>query len=274
LAFRDFLQSLGIEVTLKQEADFTTIWVNHPVDVEPATQELQRFFAEPNHPRYQVASWTSGDLETPPVYAASATNREWLRTLLNRAGPVTLVTCALAIVISLLTGFGTNRLVLAFTYNAHLILSGEVYRLLTPIFLHFPVLGVPFLHLLFNLMWIWDLGGQLERRLGSSVSVYHIVTIGLISNTAQYLVAPGVIFGGLSGVVYGLLGYFWLRGEIDTTFGLKLNQSLLLFLLLWMALGFVGLIPGMADTAHLAGFLSGVGLAFLDVKVFKFRRYY
>jgi GlpG protein len=273
LAFRDYLGSLGIEAGLQQEAGYTTIWVRHPVDIEPATYELQRFFNEPDHPRYQVASWVSGEPDAN-LGGSALKPTSWFRNLLRRTGPVTLITCGLAIAITLLTGFGTNHWVHAFTYNAPLILSGEVYRLLTPLFLHFPILGIPFLHLLFNLMWIWDLGGQLERRLGSTASAYHIVTIGLVSNTCQYLAEPRVIFGGLSGVVYGLLGYFWLRGLIDSRFGLKVNPNLLTFLLLWMALGFVNVIPGMADMAHLGGFLAGVALAFLDVKVFKFRRYY
>ncbi len=272
LAFKDFLQSQGIDSALERSDDYTTILVAHPLDVDPAMRELQRFFAEPDHPRYRVASWTSGDTRES-AYSTGNTGKGGLKNFLSRGGLVTLVTCLLATIVTLVTGFGTNELVFALTFNASAILTGEVYRLITPIFLHFPILGIPFLHLLFNLMWIWDLGGQLEKRLGSSLSIYHIITIGLLSNTAQYLVAPQIIFGGLSGVVFGLLGYFWLRGEIDPRFGLRVNKSLLMFLLIWMALGFVGVIPGMADTAHLAGFLSGIALAWLDVKVFKFRRY-
>lgn len=273
LAFKDYLQTQRVQTVLERDNEYTTILVAHSADVDFAMKELQRFFAEPDHPRYRIASWTSGDAKES-AYQFTHVNEGGLNRFLKRGGPVTIVTCVLAIVITVLTGFGTNELVFALTYNASLILAGEVYRLITPIFLHFPILGIPFLHLLFNLMWIWDLGGQLEKRLGSSLSIYHIITIGLISNTSQYLVAPQIIFGGLSGVVFGLLGYFWLRGEIDPRFGLKVNKSLLMFLLIWMALGFVGVIPGMADTAHLAGFLTGASLAWLDVKIFKFRRYY
>jgi membrane associated rhomboid family serine protease len=44
---------------------------------------------------------------------------------------------------------------------------------------------------------------------------------------------------------------------MDPLFGLALPQSALVVLLVWLALGFTGAMPGMANFAHLGGLLSG-----------------
>ena len=42
--------------------------------------------------------------------------------------------------------------------------SGEYWRLLTPVFLHFN-----WLHITFNSLWLWELGALIERRLGTTM---------------------------------------------------------------------------------------------------------
>ncbi|MEA7515223.1 hypothetical protein ONK27_26390, partial [Salmonella enterica subsp. enterica serovar Virginia] len=42
---------------------------------------------------------------------------------------------------------------------------------------------------------------------------------------------------GLSGVVYALMGYVWLRGERDPQSGIYLQRGLIIFALLWIVAG-------------------------------------
>lgn len=47
----------------------------------------------------------------------------------------------------------------------------------------------------------------------------------------------GPWFGGLSGVVYALMGYVWLRGERDPQSGIYLQRGLIIFALIWIVAG-------------------------------------
>jgi len=80
--------------------------------------------------------------------------------------------------------------------------SGELWRWVTPIFLHFSAV-----HLLFNLAVTVDLGRRIELGRGSLPFALLVLVIAVVSNLGQYLVSGNPVFGGLSGVAYGLLGY-------------------------------------------------------------------
>jgi membrane associated rhomboid family serine protease len=86
---------------------------------------------------------------------------------------------------------------------------GEIWRLLTPIFIHFNLM-----HIVFNMLMLRDMGSLVESRQGPKVLILLVVTIGIGSNLGQYFY-NGPEFGGMSGVLYGLLGYIWLRGQCD-----------------------------------------------------------
>ncbi len=78
------------------------------------------------------------------------------------------------------------------------------------------------------------------------------------SGAGQFYV-EGANFGGLSGVVYALLGYLWVLGYRLPHLGLTLPKSIIGFMLAWLVLGFVQPFMAIANTAHLAGFVGRDG---------------
>jgi len=129
--------------------------------------------------------------------------------------------------------------------------EGQVWRLITPIFLHFG-----FLHILFNMFWLYDLGSLIENRRGTGYFLAFILLAAIISNIVQYSVS-GPSFGGMSGVVYGLFGYVWMKGKFDPGDGIEMNPSTVTIMLAWFALCFTGIFGHVANWAHAAGLAVG-----------------
>lgn len=139
--------------------------------------------------------------------------------------------------------------------------SGQVWRLISPVFLHFHLA-----HIGFNGVAMWVLGSVLERRMGAVHLLVLVAIIGVGSNVAEYL-GTGPWFGGLSGVVYGLLGYFWIQGRYNPRFGLVLYDQVIYFMLGWFVLCWLGIIPNVANWAHTAGLGLGMAAAGVSCKL-------
>ncbi|GHS93985.1 rhomboid family intramembrane serine protease GlpG [Planctomycetales bacterium] len=138
---------------------------------------------------------------------------------------------------------------------------GQIWRLFTPALLHMPVFApgggfnfMGLLHIGFNMLWVYDLAPLIERKHGTGYLLALMLTIGVASNLTQYFWA-GPNFLGFSGVVYGLLGFLWLRGKTDPRYGVSLNPGVVSFMLIW--LGVCVLMTGVANGAHVGGLLVG-----------------
>ncbi|MAY72275.1 rhomboid family intramembrane serine protease [Halomonas litopenaei] len=137
--------------------------------------------------------------------------------------------------------------------------AGQVWRPLSPIFLHFG-----WMHLIFNMMWLWYFGRQVETLHGPLRMLTLVVVAGLAGNLAQYATGT-VLFGGMSGVDFALLGYVWLMSRRAPASGFFVPQMLVLFMLGWMVFtmtdvaGLVGF-GNVANEAHLGGLLVGLVL--------------
>lgn len=129
-------------------------------------------------------------------------------------------------------------------------INGQWWRLITPAIIHFGIL-----HLVFNLMWWWELGHLLERHYGTFVFMLMFLVLAVGSNMAQFL-STGPFFGGLSGVVYGLLAFIYARGIGDQDY-FQLEKGLVWFLLAWYVLCWTGLVGNVANIAHTAGLVLG-----------------
>ncbi len=135
-----------------------------------------------------------------------------------------------------------------------LINQGEYWRLLTPAFIHFG-----FLHIIFNLMWWRDLGNILEYTKGRLFIAIFLIVTGVGSNVLQASFT-GANFGGLSGVVYALLGYLWIYKKINNKAKFSLPKSDITLMVGWFFLCMIpGLFPfGVANYAHGGGLVSGM----------------
>lgn len=139
---------------------------------------------------------------------------------------------------------------------------GQPWRLLTPIFLHFGLL-----HIVFNGLWLWELGGMIERRQGLIRLLGLVVIVAGLSNMAQAMASVS-IFGGMSGVIYGLLGYIAIWNKMRPQQRFPLPKAVVVFMVAWLLLcytGFAALLGAgdIANTAHASGLVMGVllGLA-------------
>lgn len=181
---------------------------------------------------------------------------------------VTLSLVGISVLVFLFSGMGSNLRAMEEWFitvrpDAGLpeIRSGQLWRVFTPVFLHFHVL-----HIGFNCVAMWVLGSVLERRMGAPHLLVLVVVIGVGSNLAEYF-GTGPWFGGLSGVVYGLLGYFWIQGRLNPRFGLILHNEVVYFMLGWFVLCWIGIIPNVANWAHTAGLGLGMAAAWISWKL-------
>ena len=146
--------------------------------------------------------------------------------------------------------------------------NNEWWRLITPMFIHFSLT-----HLVFNCLWIYVLGSKIEQIDGHITFINLVIFSSIISNLAQHFFGESALFGGLSGVIYGLLGYCMII-EIDTKQErYDLPPALYLFMLIWLILGFLGILNlfgfgNVANYAHLGGLISGIIFAMIIRYVF------
>ena len=147
--------------------------------------------------------------------------------------------------------------------------ENEWWRLITPMFLHFS-----FAHLAFNCLWIYVLGEKIERIDGKFIFSLLIIFSGIFSNLLQYTWTSSSLFGGLSGVIYGMLGYCLIM-EMESNYDrYGLPSGLYLFMVVWLILGFLGILDlfgfgSVANFAHLGGMLSGLMFAMIYKSFFR-----
>lgn len=135
--------------------------------------------------------------------------------------------------------------------------EGQFWRLITPAFLHFG-----WLHIVFNSLWLWELGGRVERVMGSLNVFALFLVIAMVSNVVQYLYGGPALFGGMSGVVYGLLGFSWVAASLQPRWAFRPSPSIMLFMVGWLVVCMLGVVEGLgfgrvANAAHLGGLLCG-----------------
>ena len=132
---------------------------------------------------------------------------------------------------------------------------------MTPIFLHFDIF-----HLLFNMVALYYFGNFIESRRGAVILGVLVLILAVCSNMAQYQYSANQspVFGGMSGVVFGLFGYLWVKTLFDPTAGMNLQPSTIFMMMLFFILCLTGALGSVANIAHAAGLGTGALLGALS----------
>jgi GlpG protein len=263
--FSNYLLAQGIGSKVEPSDGQWAVWIRDENQVERSRQELEQYRATPDDPRYREAESAARQVRIAEAQRQRQAQKNYhdLRRVWSGSGRQTITVAMIALCVLLFLGredIPTNDYL--FFWPA--ILEGQVWRLITPIFFHG---SAP--HLLFNMLMLYQLGAVVERRLGAVAYTVLVLLIAVGSNSGQYL-ATGPNFVGMSGVIYGLFGYAWVRGRMDPTSGLYLRNDLVVWMLGWMVLCGIGVIGNVANWAHGAGLAAGAALGYL----WQFRKFF
>lgn len=268
----DHLLAAGIEneVASSSEGGFV-VWVVEDRELQRAAALLQAFQADPDAEAYRQSEAEADRRRAADLQEAARRKRRridprklWYRRELGSTPWVSTALGALALAVAGVSHLGQSHEALQpFAITAYKVTgntvryltslpevsSGEIWRLFTPALIHFG----PW-HLLFNLLWLADLGWKVERRRGSLYFAAFALAVVIPSNLAQYL-ASGPSFGGLSGLVFGLVGYVWCRNRCAGREEYPFATQTLVLTLVWFAVCALGWVGPIANWCH------GVGLA-------------
>lgn len=130
---------------------------------------------------------------------------------------------------------------------------GEWWRLITSAFLHYGLI-----HLIFNMLALWWIGGPLEEAIGSRRYVLLYLVSGLAGSAGALIASPNGVTVGASGAIFGVMGALLImQYQATGTFG----GPALTLIVLNLALSFMG--SGISIGGHIGGLVGGAaaGLA-------------
>ncbi|MCE2790980.1 MAG: rhomboid family intramembrane serine protease [Planctomycetota bacterium] len=301
----DWLLAEGIEAKFERETAGFEIWVKDEDQLERARRELEAYLANPQERRYQEAAQRAADVQRAKLERQRRFERNLQQAgpAQTRSGGLTLALILASIGVAVLTNFGEfpngptaamkalafnavpaelgSKLAVEHGFNSEAwalkfasIRLGEFWRLVTPVFIHFGVL-----HLVFNLIWLYQFGRLIEGRYGSLLLGSLCLVVAIASNFAQVAVPAQfggampnpqdpnlmIYLGGMSGVVYGLFGFIWVRSLQDPSSGFFLPTSTIVIMVGWLFFCMasdVGMMSGTSDgvRSSVANWAHGVGL--------------
>ena len=248
-----YLIEQGIQAEYQHSANeySHTVMLVESSDQIEAKKLAEEFVSNPNNKKYQTAAWQSGET----VKLIPEKSFSLMTTIADlKQAPFTSSILVICLIIYLLAMVGVSSPYSWLQIQPLEMLkdTGQWWRILGPALIHFSVL-----HISFNLLWWWSLGKQIEKAFGLSSLLMLFVFSAAVSNVAQLLVS-GPNFGGLSGVVYALVGCVWWLGWLKPSWGLSLPKPIVGFLLVWLVVGYLDFLPvHMANTAHTMGLICG-----------------
>jgi GlpG protein len=321
-ALADYLLTLRIDTKVERQPEGWAVWVRDEDQMARARQELDEFTRNPNDPRYTAAAREADALRREKASADKAYHRRQNRfnRRMSDAGATgrwtiaLIAACALVSLVSKGATTSTDEVVQALSISPYKfvpvyssstasasrydeepigwelyspglepILHGQVWRLVTPMFIHFRIW-----HLVFDMYCLYLFGGAIERQRGPLRYLSLVLFLAVLSNLCQYFLGhatwdgfvphlvPNPAFGGMSGVGYGLFGYIWMKARFQPELGLDISPGTVTFLMIWFFLCmtpwihfFMG--SNVANVAHASGLLGGMFLGYTPILWRSFR---
>ena len=141
------------------------------------------------------------------------------------------------------------------------IMQGELWRLITPIFMH-----GGFSHFLFNSFSLVLFGPALEKMIGSFRFTFLYLITGISANIATLFLEPLTYSHvGSSGAIFGLFGFYISIRIFRKHFFTKENSQLIMTITV-ISVIMTFLQPNINITAHLFGLLSGFLIGYVSFK--------
>jgi GlpG protein len=277
--------------------DSWEIWVRDEDRLELARAELQSFRQNPHDTKYQESVTKAKRILEEQVKKRQQAARNVKRiestrrpTALGATGPtppLTITLLVLCIAISLISSFGTpqptnewgREIVEQLSFvslkdymesdndPAASIKQGEIWRAITPIFLHLSPI-----HLAMNMFVLYSFGKLVERWIGTPRFALFVLLLSIGPNLLQGLspewMRGSPMFGGISGVLYGLFGYVWIRSTLNPNLGISIPMPIVVIFVGMIVVGLSGVVNWhYADLCHLGGLLIGSAMAFASEQV-------
>jgi GlpG protein len=270
--FADAMLGRGIRVNVEQGESGWLVWVLDDDHAANCRHEFAAFQQNPEDPRFVQLASNASQLRKAELKRRREFRKNYV-PLANRWrtptewGPVIVALFAGSIWAAVQTSLGSAEIeelspwlistddTLPFLADPKLF-----WKLFSPCFLHFGAI-----HLIFNLCATKFFGQMIEHRLGSWWFLLLVLITGGGSNLLQFYFS-GPLFGGMSGVAFGLIGFLWAADKFGPRLGLSLDWRNMYMAMGWMVFGFIGLLGPIANAAHLGGFVIGLVCGWLAGK--------
>jgi GlpG protein len=274
---RWYLLSRSIEVKVEGiEANDCDIWVLKDQDRHEAKRILEEFVLNPQDERFARGESIARAQIQRAAVQVQATRKRQVKTArgLPHQGqaPVTYALIGGSVLFYVLhffdkTGILFRLLLISQDTAAYRVggawlpevRQGEVWRLFTPAFIH-----TSFLHILFNLLWLYQLGRAIEGVLGTWRTWILVLLTGAVSNVVFYgLISP--LFGGMSGVVYGMFYFMWAADRFYPRPVFYVDEGMIRFFTIFYVISWFLSVVGLnaANTIHSTGAVVGIALAYV-----------
>lgn len=270
LRFSRFMQSQGIGHRINEESGQQVIWVEGEQQATLIREALASWPFEQDSSNEGHAAYNS-----QPLFSPLGLIRKLIQAFLR--APVSFCLILACLLVALLSSLGTQPQRVALLFYPMLDASGlfpllasldspiQLLRSLSPMLLHFGEL-----HLVFNMMWLWYFGRQLESVQPSWLFIVLVIFCSFVGNTAQYLTSGYNNFGGMSGVVYGLVGYTWVVHTCMPRSHLLINNKMFVVFVIALIAMEVVASSWIASAAHLGGLVAGLVAGMAVVGLYRF----